>query len=333
MARKTQTLAASGALLLPTWEFCVFVLIILVRGRLLRRILRAAGVSDASLEQLIGKRVDGALWVFLLCMGIVPFALALESVLGHWVTVLFSTIALALAFHIIIQCLDLVLFSWYTDRRNAQISGVMRTAFVSVLYGVAVLLLLDWQLGVSVLPLLATSTILTAVLGLAMQDTIKNVVAGLSISLDKSVAEGEWIVLGLDGKTSLYGQITEVGWRSTKIRTTINTQAVIPNADLINHKLINLSKSPGQHGIDIELPVAWQEDCAVVKQKILAAVKGVAGVLDAPEPELMPVSMGPEQINLRLRFWTARVDDRESATGAVLEAVWPVLKTMRPNKS
>lgn len=69
--------------------------------------------------------------------------------------------------------------------------------------------------GVDLTGIVATGAVVTAVIGLALQDTLGNVVGGLALQLDSTVRVGDWIRVA-----DVTGRVVEIRWRSTSIETT-----------------------------------------------------------------------------------------------------------------
>jgi small-conductance mechanosensitive channel len=87
---------------------------------------------------------------------------------------------------------------------------------------------------------LATSGVLAIVLGLALQNTLGDVFSGLSINIEKPFGAGDWITL----PAQVEGQIIEINWRATRIKTAANDIVVIPNsvmakAIVTNHRRLH----------------------------------------------------------------------------------------------
>ena len=87
---------------------------------------------------------------------------------------------------------------------------------------------------------LATSGVLAIVLGLALQNTLADVFSGLAINIERSFRAGDWITLN----GGVEGEIMEINWRATRIRTAVNDMIVIPNsivakAIVTNHRRLN----------------------------------------------------------------------------------------------
>jgi MscS family membrane protein len=71
---------------------------------------------------------------------------------------------------------------------------------------------------------------------LAAQKTLENVIAGVSLVVDKAVNVGDFLNLG-----DIQGAVVEVGLRSTRIRTVDRTVVSLPNGQIANMRLETLS--------------------------------------------------------------------------------------------
>ncbi|HTA89985.1 MAG TPA: mechanosensitive ion channel family protein, partial [Polyangiaceae bacterium] len=96
--------------------------------------------------------------------------------------------------------------------------------------------------GVNVTSIVATSAVVTAVLGLSLQATLGNVVGGISLQLDDSINEGDWVEL--ESKTQ--GLIKKIRWRHTVIETRDWDTLIVPNGQLMTQAIKVLGKRAGQ---------------------------------------------------------------------------------------
>ena len=111
--------------------------------------------------------------------------------------------------------------------RRLHIPKILRDLSVTIASAVAMILILS-RSGVNLLSIITTSAVLTAVIGLALQDTLGNLLSGVAMQLESSIAIGDWI--RLDERA--IGKVLEIRWRSTVIRTKNDDLVVIPNAIL-----------------------------------------------------------------------------------------------------
>jgi hypothetical protein len=182
-----------------------------------------------------------------------------------------------------------------------------------------VLVLLQYVYGLNILPVIATSTVMTAVLGLALQDTLKNLFAGLTLSLEKRFRQGDWISFKPDSGTLTTGQISEIGWRTIRIRTLDNNYAVVPNATFTNSHITNFSRPVACFVRTIEFPVVLPASMNKASELLLESISSVRGVLSTPIPEVTPISVKLDQVIFRLRFWIDEFDKGDEITGQVIE--------------
>lgn len=321
-------LATRGPLAVPIWAALFLLSLSFLRGPMLRLIFKLAKITDPLLQERVKRQIDTPLQALFILLAVLPFTFLLMKPLGAFVAVGLHAAILFLLFYIVVQTIDLSVFSWYLVRKQTNVSGVVRFFVLFVLYGIAALLTLDWAFGVSVLPLLATSTVVSAVIGLSLQDTLKNAFAGLNMSMEKSFVQGDWVSFRLDSTEQWFGQIVEIGWRTTKIRTLNNNYAIIPNAKFTNHELINFSKPDPVHARTIELPVSHKADPESVRIALIASALSVEGVLADPEPNAHPLEIKTDHVRYQLRFWMTELDMRERLTGEVLERSWKELKEL-----
>lgn len=322
------SLATAGPLAIPIWLAFLFFTLSVLRGPLLTAIFRVFRITDGLLEGSVRARLNAPLQLLFLALAFLPFTYFVAQPYGKIVVMVAHIFVTFLALHIAIQAIDLSIFSWYLKRTRPNVAAVIRFFTLTVLYAIAFMLLLDWEVGVSVLPLLATSTVLTAVLGLALQDTLKNAFAGLNMSLENSFEQGDWVMFRLDSTDQWYGQIVEIGWRTTKIKTLNNNFAVIPNSTFTSHELINFNKPSKTHARTVDIPVMLCAEPEKVSAALTTSALEVEGVLKDPPPQATPTTFTNDRIVYQLRFWMDDMEHRDILTGKVLEKCWEELKDL-----
>ncbi len=116
--------------------------------------------------------------------------------------------------------------------------------------------------------LLGGTAIVSAVLAFAAQDVIKDILAGLMISLHRPFDIGDRIVLD-DGTAGIVENIT---LRHVVIRTTHSFRAVIPNSKINAMRLMNYSYERRDRAVDMRFAVGYDSDMDLVKKTIRDAV-------------------------------------------------------------
>lgn len=102
---------------------------------------------------------------------------------------------------------------------------ILRDLAVTIASIVTLVMILS-RSGVNLLSIITTSAVLTAVIGLALQDTLGNLLSGVALQLESSISIGDWI--RVDDRP--IGRVQEIRWRSTVIRTKNGDLVILPNS-------------------------------------------------------------------------------------------------------
>jgi small-conductance mechanosensitive channel len=192
---------------------------------------------------------------------------------------------------------------------------VLVLGFVVVLFGVL------GQSGVDVASLVATSAVLTAILGLALQSTLTNILAGILLHVDRSLGVGDWVQFG-----QRKGCITEIRWRSTVLRTTDGDTVIIPNAQVTAQEILNFSRPLPRHRAQVRVGFHYRHPPNEVRRVLVEAARSTPEVLTDQAPDCYPVEFGDSAIVYTLRYWIDRFDRDVDIRGEVLTRVWYAAK-------
>jgi len=192
---------------------------------------------------------------------------------------------------------------------------VLVLGFVVVIFGVL------GGSGVDVTSLVATSAVLTAILGLALQSTLTNLLAGILLHVDRSLGVGDWVQFG-----ERKGCITEIRWRSTVLRTVDGDTVIIPNAQITAQEIHNFSRPLPRHRARAQIGFHYRHPPNEVRRVLVEAARSSPGVLADPPPDCFPVEYGDSAIVYALRYWIDRYDRDMDIRGEVLTRVWYAAK-------
>ncbi len=108
------------------------------------------------------------------------------------------------------------------------------------------------ELGINVTGLVAALGIVGLAVAFASQDTMENIIAGIFIIIDRPFREGDRILLPkkIGGLYSSWGDVQEIGLRTTTVRSTDGVMLTIPNKQLTKDAVANFS-----HRRDMQLRV------------------------------------------------------------------------------
>ncbi|HEX9082913.1 MAG TPA: mechanosensitive ion channel family protein [Holophagaceae bacterium] len=133
--------------------------------------------------------------------------------------------------------------------------------------------------GMNPSSLLATSAVVTGVIGLSLQATLGNILGGVALQLDHSIHVGDWLQLE-NGKQ---GRVTAIHWRHTVVETRDWDTLIVPNAALLAGNILILGKREGQP-VQHRMWVYFNVDFRYAPGEVIEAVN--RGLQEAPIPNV-----------------------------------------------
>jgi len=267
----------------------------------------------------------------------------LDALVKRWAIQFYMAIYVVIATIILWRLLDAVV-DWYQNevepkRDRQQVDTILlllqRGAKVLLVFIGGIMLLSLYSINVNAL--IAALGVGGLALSLAAQDTLSNVISGIMIMLDQPFRVGDRIeIQGL----GTWGDVVDIGLRSTRIRTRDNRLVIVPNNTISTDQIVNYTYPDPRYRIQIEIGISYGQDIEQVRKIIIETVRQVEGVfLDKPVDALY-VNMGESAMVFRVRWWihsyidTRRMFDRvnTSLQKALDEAgIKTPLKTMDIN--
>jgi len=219
--------------------------------------------------------------------------------------------------------LTMILTAFLERRINstATLTPAIRAALIQVLRLTLPTLAVVGALAIVGIDLTALAVFSGAVgigIGLGMQQTMANFVAGLSLVLGKSIQPGDVIAHGKS-----FGWVTQMGARYVSIRTRDGVAHHIPNSHFITNGVENWSHYGGAVRLHIPVSVGYDADLNHAIELCLDAARAVKRVLMKPEPVCLVTMFGESAIDLDLRIWIE--DPPQGVTNvksAVMIGIW-----------
>lgn len=179
------------------------------------------------------------------------------------------------------------------------------------------------RFGVNITALLATLGIGGLAISLATQDSLSNMVSGILLMVDQPFRIGDRIeIQGLNA----WGEVMDIGLRSTRIRMGDNRMVIIPNSNISRNFVINYSYPDPRFRQQVNVKVNYVADLDALRELISGAVRSVEGVLVDQPVEVVVSEITELALSLRVRWWSATYSDSRSGINRVNDAIYRALK-------
>ena len=203
--------------------------------------------------------------------------------------------------------LMLILKNEFIDRNDldnvTKIPNIIYIVVQVFIFCVPTLLVLSQVFGFELTGILATSGLITAIVGFALQPNLSNIFSGIFVNIEQPFKPHDWITIG-----DQTGKVIDVSWRSTRLRSFQNTEITIPNETVAKSIVTNWDRpdkedmSEGFH-IFTTLSFHPHHDPAHISELLFDALKKVRPVDGRPELDLQWVKFtGVDEFGLRFHI-------------------------------
>jgi small-conductance mechanosensitive channel len=278
-----------AALVLATTVFAIFLLYILKRV-----LIKAAKRTKSTIDDIIIDRLYRPVRVSILLYGFVqslevgrpgtpPPQVAISLFMS--IVVIYWFIAALRITDTLLQHSTSPLRTGILTQRSMPFFQMASTAAIGAM--AIYFLFLAWDLDLTAW--LASAGILGIAVGFGAKDSLANVFGGVSIMADAPYKLGDYLLL----ETGERGVVTDIGLRSTRLRTRGDIQIVVPNSIMSNTKIVNESGGPRlPHCISLNLGVAYGTNVDALKAMVIEECKKVENVLEEPPPIVFFIEFG-----------------------------------------
>jgi small-conductance mechanosensitive channel len=164
--------------------------------------------------------------------------------------------------------------------------------------------------------ILTSFSVIGLVIGLSLQDILKNFFAGVWVLVERPFRIGDTIEV-----SGSAGVVEEIAFRTTMLKTADGREVIVPNGVFMTSSVTNLTRFPQRRGTlwlivdDREKPIAADD--------IRAALASVPGIAKDPEPSVELRSVTDGRAHYLIGFWAGDRDMVASAAIAALRARFP----------
>ena len=181
-------------------------------------------------------------------------------------------------------------------------AGDFLASILRVVVIVVYIIVLLTTLGVDTTSIVALFTTFTLAISLAVQGTVSNIAAGLTLVNNKPFEEGDFV--DIDGQS---GTVLTITISCTKLKTGDNKVVIIPNSTVAAANIINYSTNDTRR-LDLTFSVAYGTSVEKVKEVILGVIAGHEEILTTPEPMVRLTEHGASSLDFVTRVWVKQAD-------------------------
>jgi len=159
--------------------------------------------------------------------------------------------------------------------------------------------------------ILTSFSVVGLVIGLSLQDILKNFFAGVWVLVERPFRIGDAIEV-----TGYVGTVDEISFRTTQLRTDDGREVIVPNGTFMTSPVVNLTRFPTRRA------AAWlvlpADDKPIASDEVRAALAKAEGVSPTPAPSVELRSVASGKARYLVTFWAA---DRDAALARALTAL------------
>lgn len=329
-----ETTALEVGLILVMTLVVGFLLRFLIRRYLARLASKTKFVLDDKLCAILSRHIP---WLLLLLVAYqIVVVLGLESPFTEppWLryvrglrATLYIFNALYVAF-VVTRIVDAVI-AWYlhdiarntaTQLDEELAPLVNRLTNILLLLLTVIIILEHFDLNVSTL--VVSLGVGSLALALAAQDTLANMIAGFTLMIDRPFRVGDRVRLS-DG---LYGNVFQIGLRSTKVIDDANIMTITPNAEIVKSQIRNLSYPNEVVRFSVFFSVAYGSELALVRSCVLTAVHRSEDIVEQHSSEVRCIEFAESSLKMELMVKIRNPNSIPRRRAELLEVVYNALR-------
>jgi len=174
-----------------------------------------------------------------------------------------------------------------------------------------------WHAEKAVAAALGLGAALSLAVALALQETLKNFIAGLAIVTEGMYKLGDWVFIGEDE-----GEVVAISRRTTKIKTRVGDIVTFPNNLVTTNKVRNESRPTPVHAELVYVSAAYDAPPNRVRDVLRRALLEVPAVLTTPEPRFRLVKFEDSGIQYQVKFWLTDIAGLSDIRSDVMIQIW-----------
>lgn len=237
-----------------------------------------------------------------------------ENLLRIFKIILWMTLIIS-----IVRLFNYLIFGAALRNSNTyELSGLVRNVISIIIYIVAFFIIFQgFYPNVPLAPIFTGSTILGVVIGLALQDTLGNLFAGIALQADQSYQIGD--VISITGKGM--GVVEHISWRGVKIRTFQNKLLVISNS-ILGKEAIEVAPRENLNARIVFFNTLYANSPTKTIHIVREVVRNCENVSAKIRPNIRVRNLGDNGIDWEVKYWIEDYTKFNDTDALIRERIW-----------
>ncbi len=206
-------------------------------------------------------------------------------------------------------------------RSKREPPGFLRDTIRLVVYLLIGVVSLRVVFDVNLSAVVTTTTVLTAMIAFALQNSLTNALSGFAIQSEKLLDRHNWISIK---EKNIFGEIVNVGFRYTTLRNPDNNLVMVPNSAIIQNvvTIYGTSESEDRPAVLLDVMLEYCLPPETARELLLTVLKNEPMVLPEPSPMVRLLTLGDSGIVYQMKFWIGHPGQKVPAADRIYTQIW-----------
>jgi small-conductance mechanosensitive channel len=228
-------------------------------------------------------------------------------------------ILLGIIGYLLVRALNFVFFGFAFRVKRIDAPTLIRNIFTIIAFTIFFLIAFTFLFPkVNLGALFTTSALFGVILGLALQDTLGNFFAGISLQADRPFQVGDVIAVGAQRHT---GVVEEISWRAIKIRTFTNNVVLIANSTAAK-EAIEVFPRDNLNARVVFFNALYTDSPAKTIHVIREAVREADNVSNKVAPVVRIRNLGDHGVDYEVKYWPEDYAKYNDTDALVRQRIW-----------
>ena len=246
----------------------------------------------------------------------------LDWFMGKAGSILIAVIFMVICFKLVKWLIKILKKTFDKSNLNASVAGFLLSA-IKILLNFIIIITAASIVGFQVTSFVTLLGTAGVTIGLALQGSLSNLAGGVLILILKPFEVGDYII---ENDTKCEGEVVSIDIFYTKLKTADNKSIVIPNGNISNTSLVNVTKQ-NKRRVEVKVGVGYDENLEKVKTLATEAVKAVPGFLKDEKIDFFIDEFADSSIVVNVRFYA----ETDKYFDALWAARWNIKKAFDEN--